>query len=206
MPRAQISSREKRERALRNKGLLRDDKNEPQEKAQPSISAAEGAKLKPDLKIPGAPEYVMEEPPDAVKTDARRGRLTDALAMWIARIVSEGVFPSSAAVYCGVPRGTWDEWMGRAKRGDEPYVTLRVLVDQGREIAVRRLTRIISEAAGKGYWQAAARMLESFDSENWIRRERIDREEVGDTFKGILEELKELRRNGYHPSTQRSAP
>lgn len=120
--------------------------------------------------------------------------LTESVAKDMIGYCAKGAFPHHAAAQVGVPIRIFREWQAQAKRGVEPYATTIECMITAQQGAISKASLRLLEAGDKGIWQADARYLESAAASEYMRTEKRLNENAGEAFKGILEELKDLRK------------
>lgn len=190
MPRASLSSAERKARAERNR--MARALGQPTSRENPDAPIPPAA-YKP---IPGGPlesnEKLLERLKELEPYDGS-GYLSEKQIRFLCEIVEIGNFPHHVASALGVPEGVWKGWMEKGKKGEMPYAHLWVRVQKARGTAVITLVNTIRKASDAGNWTAAARMLESFASMDWMRTEKRI-EEPGGQYKELLDELVEYRK------------
>jgi len=75
--------------------------------------------------------------------------LTDELKQEICKNVTAGMLPRAAAVLAGVDRHDFSDWMRRAKKGQEPFVTLAHEIETATLTVQRQIVAKVSLAATK---------------------------------------------------------
>lgn len=91
----------------------------------------------------------------------------------------------AACQYAGISYSTYYLWKRRAAKGEEPFATFMLGVEQARgEFIVRNLQAIAAHTAID--WKAAAWLLERSEPETYAMRQYIEEEPA------LLKELKEL--------------
>lgn len=190
MPRAQLTTAERKARAERNRMA--------RALGQPTSRENGDAAVPPNAykPIPGGPleanERLLDEL-DKLPQYAGGESLTEDQLRFICKTVRIGNFPHHVAAAIGIPESTWKNWMDKGRKGVMPYAYMWVQVQKARATAILTLVQTIRKASDTGNWTAAARMLESFASADWMKTERHI-EEAGGQYKEMLEELAELRR------------
>lgn len=190
MPRAILTVQERKARAERNR--MARSLGQPLSRDNPDAPMPPNA-YKP---VPGGPleanELLLEEL-DKVPSYAGGEELTSEQLRFICKVVRIGNFPHHVAAAIGIPEGTWKVWMEKGRKGIMPYAYMWVQVQRARSTAILTLVQTIRKASDAGNWTAAARMLESFASVDWMRTEKRI-EEPGGQYKELLDELLEFRK------------
>jgi len=185
MPRVKLSESEKRERWARL------HPGEP----YPKKNARAGLKTEPIVPSGSSPKPtdVAERLKNKALTYAGGEELTDEQITFLCDMILIGNFPHHVAEAIGIPEGTWKSWMTKGRDGTEPYASLRMRVYAARSQATLALVAKLRAAADDPRsWTAAARMLESFRPDDWMRSERRV-EEPGEAYKAILSDLAAIR-------------
>jgi hypothetical protein len=123
-----------------------------------------------------------QEASDATLTDlpeldegGRRGRpvgLTPRIQEIICEAIAAGNYQKVAARAAGISEGTLLKWRARGRRGEEPYATLELAIEEADQDCEKRLVATVMAATAED-WRAAAMMLERKYPDRWSKiRER----------------------------------
>jgi len=113
--------------------------------------------------------------------------ITPEITKTICDAIRVGAYMETAAVYAGVPKDTFHDWMFKGARHNRGMKGYEAFVEEGKfsqelqkalaESELRDVTRI-DKAANKN-WQAAAWKLERRFGKRWGRKDKIDIEHSG---------------------------
>lgn len=118
----------------------------------------------------------------------------------IVALVRAGAPPTTAAVKCGIPRRTHEDWLARGRRPDGPEPCRRYVEDIERAVEEWKYGRIQAvEAQEDQDWRAAMTLLERRFPKEFGQRKQIEGQisiqatPMIDPSKGTLERLQLLR-------------
>jgi hypothetical protein len=104
-----------------------------------------------------------------------RGRpvgLTPRIQEIICEAIAAGNYQKVAARAAGISEGTLLKWRARGRRGEEPYLTLELAIEEAEHDCEKRLVAKVMAATSVD-WRAAAMMLERKYPDRWSKiRER----------------------------------
>lgn len=129
-------------------------------------------------------------------------KLTDETTERICVAIRQGATLESAAIYAGVPRSTFHDWLrrGRQPGARNPYKAFVAQIDEALAHFEVNAVAQIAKAGADGEWQASAWRLERRYPDRYGRRTRIEGDvrvtaaPVLDVSKLTLDELETLRR------------
>lgn len=126
----------------------------------------------------------MKAPVEDVESGARKGGgrggarpgIVRAQREEIIRLIrEEGAPPTTAAVVCGVPRRTHEDWLRRGRMAEGPEPCRRYADDVDAAVEAYKLSRIGTlEKAGEDDWRSAAFLLERRFPKEFGQRKQID--------------------------------
>ncbi len=108
--------------------------------------------------------------------DGHTTKITPEIIERILQAVRTGSAVEAAALYAGVPRQTFFDWLKKGRQGGrayKPYRDLALRLDEALGVFDVNANAIIAKAA-HDQWQAAAWQLERKFPERYGRRTRID--------------------------------
>jgi hypothetical protein len=117
----------------------------------------------------------------------RPSKLTPAVQKRIAKLVSEGNYPETAARLAGISPSTFYAWILRGRKDKRgPYSEFLESIKKASAVAEAKAVAEIRRA-GRKNWTASATFLERRFPTRWGRRERLE-------LVAMKERLKELEK------------
>lgn len=195
MPTKYLTPRERKERADRNRlnGTPggRAPKDEAKKPLLPEIK--EGSPLHTALnvldKLDSVPHYAGGE------------ELTPVQVAAMCAVIEVGNFPHHVAEAMGIPEGTWKTWMLKGRQGHPTFGPIYQAISAARRRGIISLAAHLRLAAESGTWAAAARMLESLASTDWMRTEKVV-DETSSRFLEVLSRLEDMRKKAIPAETR----
>jgi len=95
-----------------------------------------------------------------------RSKLTKPLVDELVEILSAGNYIETACRSVNLPRGTFDTWHAKGRRGEKPYADFVERIDQARALGeIAKVAKVT--AAADDDWRAAAWLLERQYPDRW---------------------------------------